>query len=189
MKSLVFLSLFFLFFSSNSQSYFPIDTTTGEVVYTDVVRVDSTSAKELYSRAKLFLAEIMNSLPDVIKLDDAENNILIVKAKMKIPGTNSTSLKRYHFGRVSFTIKIEVKDGRYRYRFYDFKQECDVALATDYCCYFGTLRDDTEPPKQIGCKNTFPEFRATVSEKIDNVIFTMTKYMEQPISTSPSSGW
>ena len=51
----------------------------GEVVYTEVIKVDSLNAKELYNRAKKWIVLNYKSANDVIQLDDKEDGILIGK--------------------------------------------------------------------------------------------------------------
>ena len=86
----------------------------GKIFYSEVVQVESTPAKELHARAKLFVAEQYKSAPDVIKLDSPENGILLVKGFMKVPFHGTDPID------VWFTLKIETKDNRYRVSAYDF---------------------------------------------------------------------
>lgn len=69
----------------------------------------SINASELYSQAKLWVAETFKSSSDVIDYDSSETNTLIVKG-----------VTRYDVGKVSearilFTLKIEGKENRFRY--------------------------------------------------------------------------
>lgn len=83
------------------------------VVYTEVIKVDSTTKEELYNRAKRFFVETYKSANDVVQLDDKENGEIIGKGIFKvmynqgIAGMQPTSV--YH------TISVAVKDGRYKY--------------------------------------------------------------------------
>lgn len=90
--------------------------------YTGVVQADSMSAKSLQSRAKLFVAEAFKSAKDVTQMDDPDGGIIMVKGTMA-PVIKAPLLGHIEYGYVSFTIKIQVKDGRYKYTFSDFYHE------------------------------------------------------------------
>lgn len=97
-----------------------VDTATGLVTYTGIVEVDSVSSSQLYTRAKYWIASAFNSAPDVIKLDDKESGKFIVKGLIEVPvkfyGASNIMTTR-------FTLKLDVKDGKYRYHFTDFMVE------------------------------------------------------------------
>lgn len=89
------------------------------LTYTEVVQVDSISAIELYSRAKFWFVTAYNSANDVLQMDNKENGEIIGKAIMKynpnvFVGSETTK------GNIKYTIKIFVKDGRYKYEITDF---------------------------------------------------------------------
>ena len=96
-------------------------TTYGQTVltYTEVIQVDSVTNIELYNRAKLWFATVYNSSNDVLQLENKEEGQLIGKAIMKynptvLSGSETTK------GSIKYTIKIFVKDGRYKYEISDF---------------------------------------------------------------------
>ncbi|WP_114937523.1 DUF4468 domain-containing protein [Mucilaginibacter endophyticus] len=90
----------------------PIDSSTNEVTYTAVVKVDSTSKDELYSRAKEWFAKTYNSARKVIDMDDKASGKIIGKGVSE--GRYSFMLTRYTFF-TNYTISVFVKDGRYKY--------------------------------------------------------------------------
>ena len=57
----------------------PIDEKTGKIVYSEIVKVDSTSSPELYLRAKTWFVRNFNSANNVIQLDDKESGKIIGK--------------------------------------------------------------------------------------------------------------
>lgn len=86
----------------------------GKVIFTEVVQVDGKSADELYSLAKLAIAEMFKSANDVIQLDDKEGKTIIVKGMNKnteSPGEGTDYL---------FMMRIFLKDGRYKVDLTDF---------------------------------------------------------------------
>lgn len=87
---------------------------SGDIVYTDVVKLDdSISAQQLYSKAKLFIAENFKNAKSVTDFSDDEAKILIKKAV--VPVLLKTFLGSNVVQYCSFTLKIECKDNRYRY--------------------------------------------------------------------------
>lgn len=73
---------------------------------------ESTETKDvLYSKSKMFISEMFKSANDVIQNDDKENGIILVKGIIKESFEYSMKTLDYNF---SFTMKIYVKDNKYR---------------------------------------------------------------------------
>lgn len=89
---------------------------SGKLNYNDIVKTDSIVKQELYSNAKLFFANKFKSANDVIQLDDKENTIIVGKGYNDIFIKSKTSSFKTQLW---FTIKIQCKDGRYKYEIYD----------------------------------------------------------------------
>ncbi len=89
------------------------------LTYTEVVQVDSVSKSELFNRAKLWFATAYNSANDVLQIDNKEEGEIIGKANMNYTPTvfsGGYTIK----GSIKYTIKIFVKEGRYKYEITDF---------------------------------------------------------------------
>lgn len=91
---------------------FPVDE-TGKITYSNVVTVDSTLRKEeLYWRAKNFFFENMKSGKNVVQYEDKAEGVIAGKAiadylwYFLVAPQNTT---------LFIPIKIQVKDGKYRY--------------------------------------------------------------------------
>lgn len=84
----------------------PIDPSTGEVNYTEVVKADSLSADQLYGNAKFFVANAFKSAKDVTQLQDDNAKSVVCKG-------NFTGYRGNGF--IDFTLSIQCKDGRYKY--------------------------------------------------------------------------
>lgn len=76
-------------------------------IYQGVVSVEG-SANDMYLKARTWFAEAFRSANDVIQMDDATNATIIGKG-------NTIVGKGLMLARFLFTIKIEGKDGRFRY--------------------------------------------------------------------------
>ncbi len=90
----------------------PIDPQTKLITYQAVVPVEGAPAAELYSRAKLWIANSYRSAKTVIDLDDKESGRLIVKGTFTIPVPAGLITKATTY---RHQLTIEVKDGRFRY--------------------------------------------------------------------------
>jgi hypothetical protein len=121
MKKLLFFTLLTSLNCFAQDVILPKDSVTGKMTYTDVVKIDSSKANELYSKAKMWIAEAFKSAKDVMQLDDKDNSTLIAKGLTIWNGKALGSTSQ--IGYVHFTIKIECKEGRYKYTFTDYTCE------------------------------------------------------------------
>ncbi len=117
MKKIV-LILFLLPIAVLAQEYnLPTDS-TGRMIYSDVVRVDSVNADELFARARQWFATAFVSAKDVIQNEDKQNHAITAKPTTIITYTAMGSASE--MGVVSYTVKVFTKDERYRYEVTDF---------------------------------------------------------------------
>jgi hypothetical protein len=89
------------------------------LTYTEVVQVDSVSKTELYNRAKVWFATAYNSSNDVLQMDNKEGGELIGKAILNYRPTVLSRSEQTR-GNIKYTIKIFIKDGRYKYEITNF---------------------------------------------------------------------
>jgi len=101
-----------------SQTIFPIDE-KGEIVYSEVVKVDSAKSNELFVRAHEWFANAFKSAKAVIQLDDKEAGKIVGKGTFDVSDNNNHNSLIYiaWTGTVDFTVEIQTKDGRYKYVF------------------------------------------------------------------------
>ncbi len=103
---------------------YSIPSKNGIEVYLDtVVKMDSSSANQLYNSAKLWISENFKSSKAVIDLDNKEEGIIIGKGNQELFITNSLDLPVQT--RCSFTFKIRVKDNKYRLELFDLSYKPD----------------------------------------------------------------
>lgn len=94
----------------------PVPIVDNKVNYTETVTVDSIKKDVLYGKAKLWFANAFKSANDVVQLDDKDNGIILGKGTIiKNEMTGLQSVKKTW----KFTIKIQVKDGKYKAEIYD----------------------------------------------------------------------
>lgn len=116
MKKLMFITLFFSIKSYSQKQILPL--VDGKVDYTEIVQLDSNYKKnDLYLNAKKFFIDVFNSGKDVIQMEDKEAGLVIGKGYLSVNYRNSFL---YTFPtRIWHTIKISIKDGKYKYEITD----------------------------------------------------------------------
>jgi hypothetical protein len=101
----------------------------GKVVYEQIDSIPGTVKSELYSRAKIWLANIFKSAKDVIQLDDKETGQIIGKGvffyqvKVLLTGAEWTC---------KFTVRIDVKDNKTRIMFYDISSASAASATAEH---------------------------------------------------------
>lgn len=92
--------------------------TGGIVIYTDVVQIDSAKKEELFNRAKAWFVSEYKSANDVLQMQDKDAGIIIGKGMFKA-GLNMGIMVGYQIVDVYHTVKIYIKDGKYKYEITD----------------------------------------------------------------------
>lgn len=91
----------------------------GDVYYSEIFQIENATKAELFHRAKRWVVDNYRSANDVVQLSDEANGELIAK------GNYSTVWKSTFMTadevRINHTIRIFVKDGRYKFELLDFR--------------------------------------------------------------------
>lgn len=118
---ILFLLPLFLFAQKqdSTTSLLPVDSITKEVSFSEVVHLDSTDANTLYSRAKLF--NTISTPNDVYAIQSTDDISKIVLFNSKTPVLSAKLMKMGFSSTLSYIVKVECKDGRYRYTETNFK--------------------------------------------------------------------
>jgi len=115
MKSILFTTVFFFFLSLSVTGQEPLK-------YTEVIQMENIPKNELYNRTHHWFTTQFKSSKDVIQIDNKEEGEIVGKGNFKyIPKVLSGS--EQIFGDIVFTVKVFLKDGRYKYEFTDFIHE------------------------------------------------------------------
>jgi hypothetical protein len=128
-KYLISLLMFFFLISPkliNAQNSFPVPVKGETITYEEVILVANNMTQlDLYNKAKQWVAQYLPSSATYkpLQLDDMENGCIIVNIKLKtIYPDNNTTTGPWN---VTCFGKIQVKDGKYKYTFSNFKYTND----------------------------------------------------------------
>ena len=152
------------------------------LTYTDVVSVEGIPQKELYNRAKIWLAETYNSAQDVIQMDDKEAGILIGHATMKFT-SNIFSGSGMTKGYINYKIKISVKDNKYKYEFTDYIHKANNF--NQFPVSFGKITIEKECPIHIpmttkGWRNkVWKDMNMQINSNVTLLIESLNKKMTE----------
>jgi hypothetical protein len=105
----------------------PFDSLTHEPNYHGVVAVPGVSAAELYGRAREWVALTFQDAHQVTQLEDASRGVLIGRGYQRVVA-NVSSLGMPIVRLISFTFRLDFRDGRYRYELRDLGTRADVSL-------------------------------------------------------------
>lgn len=124
MKALLTISMAFICLSSNAQLKsakieFPVDKDS-LICYQDIVILkDSTISKDrLFSNTKVWFANTFTNSKSVLQVEDNNAGRLLGKGYSDISDKFAT-VPTY----IKYTIEILVKNGKYRYKFYNLSVE------------------------------------------------------------------
>src|SRR5262249_1139992 len=93
----------------------------GPYSFEGVVEVPDATARELFTRAKLWSFESFRSAKAVNQIDDPEAGVLAGKAIFRYQGIKAFLNPNFGAGDVDFRFKVATKDGRFKYTFEDFR--------------------------------------------------------------------
>lgn len=182
MKVAIVLSMFFAPIIAIAQT---------PIIFTEVVKVDSNITKdELYKRARLWYADAFKNSKEVLQISDKESGELVGKALFSyysnyFTGSGAT------IGSVKYTIKIYVKNGRYKYEITDFVHE--AYRTNERPKNIGLIMSDTFVHlgfiggKSID-KKIWNELKEDCDEEARVLISNLKEYMNKPTASS-SNDW
>ncbi|HQO32347.1 MAG TPA: DUF4468 domain-containing protein [Chitinophagales bacterium] len=179
MRWLAFLIFQFLLLEAFTQG--------NPLVYTEVVKVDSTITKNvLFERARAWLNDNFRDYKEVSQIQDKESG------ELSVGGILFTHYLKNTFGQplpnypcyVRFKLSIMVKDGRYKYKFSDFTDECissgsssSPRIITDSIVY---------KEKGFGHKiinDMWIDVKTRTSKEVDLMISSLKSEMEKETTT------
>jgi hypothetical protein len=103
--------------AQDSSPSLPINPDTKLITYQEVVKVEGTS-KELFSRAIDWINLNYKNPADVTKVRDPQSGLIEILHRIELERTDKQDTK-IDAGIIIYTMKLELKDGRYRYTITD----------------------------------------------------------------------
>lgn len=112
MKKLLLMLMLTLSFGASAQVKYEVDT---------VLQAPGKSKQQIYNALKVWLADWMRDSKDVSRIEDENNGILM--GKCAVPFDVKGVQVRYLSGLINFSIRIDVREGRYKVRMYNWWHE------------------------------------------------------------------
>ena len=106
--------------------------------YSVVVDVPNTNKEILYNKIKGWMAETYNNFSKVIQLDDKDIGAMVIKANMNYKAPSM--LLNCWDGYVDYTLKVQIKDNKYKIEMKDFTHKAGHPSSPPVCS-LGTLTD------------------------------------------------
>ena len=177
MKSLLLSFFLFYFFSTIVNGQTPL-------LFTDAVQTTDTNQTKdaLYLKAKEWFVETFKSANDVIQIDDKASGMIQGKGNIKY--TYNTNYNGY----IHFTIKLWLKNGKYKYEFSNFTHESSAGN----CFSLGLITDSdiiAKPCKSYGYMNTLDKAWTDIKNTIDIEVKKMTKSLNDEMNKKIDTGW
>jgi hypothetical protein len=151
--------------------------------YSEVVQIEGKTAQQLYTTAREWFAKTFVSANDVIQMEDPVSGKIIGKGSNHITesyvvGKGITVMHTKIDWYPNFTLKIEVKDGRYKYELTDIKIKSSSEFGTaevpfaDYLAKEDEYKNGSDPEWLLA--NPLPEFKDFKMNKSTARIFAQT---------------
>lgn len=156
----------------------------GRFEFQEVIPVPDVSKNDLFTRAKSWYAKTYKDARAVLELDDREGGILQGTGYFECV-TSLYTIKVWH------SLRIEVKEGRYRYTLNEFERETEsYVIGTKHIPSTKTPMEawyDARPitASNLG-KNADKEFRSEVILKVNRLIKSISDAMS---ATEGDSDW
>ncbi|PTR01399.1 uncharacterized protein with TBP-like fold DUF4468 [Mucilaginibacter yixingensis] len=152
--------------------------------FSEIVKVDSAQLKSnLYAKSIQWFALTFKDSKSVLQMQDERNGLVIGKGTFPFQTTSGTKYYPGTIEYVTFTIKIQVKDGKYKYEISDY----NVAG-------YGLIKDGviTKYPKvpfmakkihDLADKN-FLSLQASVKANAELISSSLKNAMNKPLNDS-----
>ncbi|HEX8326394.1 MAG TPA: DUF4468 domain-containing protein [Hymenobacter sp.] len=118
----------------------PSDSLTHRIKFVGVVAVPGASAAELQARAREWLALTFQDAREVVQLDDATRGVLIGRGYTRT--IDDPAIKKNSSTEpLSFTLRLDFRDGRYRYEVFDLGRPVSSSGASELTSQFSDFAD------------------------------------------------
>ena len=175
----IILGILLVAFSLNTYSQTPF-------IYEEVIVVNSNLKKEkIFTIINEYIASSYNSANTVIQLNDMNSGTIIIKGGFKHFRTGY--LYTGYCGFVKYTLKIYVKDGKFKIIFQDFDHKgAGATVTTNLNTIYDALRKVKGMNQKWGEKNARPNVIEDINSLIKDTKENILKLIE---SDSKNSDW
>ncbi len=97
------------------------------ISFTQVVEVPNMPKDKLFDKIKLWLVESFNDFNSVSKMEDKSTGIFLLKPSIKFVSNNPKG-QRYWDGLIDYTLKIIVKDNKFKVELIDFNHKAQSRI-------------------------------------------------------------
>lgn len=132
------------------------------ITHSKVVQVDSVNKAALFSMVHEWFASTYNSANDVIQMADKEAGTIIGKGLLRYSYGKATYT--CYEGTISYTIKVSVKDNRYKVELTNFIHTPDPGHGP---CGLGVITDQAPPTPKGFLKGYHQNVWADIKAKTD----------------------
>lgn len=115
-RGFVVLTMMLLFKIGFAQSGYPIDEDTKLITYTKVVELVNVTKTDVYNRALAWANLYYKNPAEVLREKSADDGKVVCKGRFKLMGEPDKKGFQKDEGNVQYTLTIEAKDGKYRYK-------------------------------------------------------------------------
>lgn len=145
-----------------------------QLTYTSVMDIPNLSKDEIYVKIKHWLAEAYNNLNEVLQLDDKLNGLMIVKGSMRFVDAGP-----YYEGWVRYTLKIQVKDGKFKIEMKDLDHQTTQVKGK---IALGILTDRSEFTQKGWSKNSLNDawriLKSDTSLYFKQMVLSITEFVK-----------
>lgn len=145
---------------------------SGRYELTEVVKAENSSAEDLYSNAKKFIALKFKSGKEVTQLNDENSKTVVGKGSMTVKLKISIGSPVY--SPVDYTFTISCKDNKYRYSITDFLFYNTGDLRTTK-----ELEDERYWTKNRETKKWWPDVKQQIFEEVNGLVILLKKSMNE----------
>jgi hypothetical protein len=162
--------------TENRLSLVPVDETTGQIIYQEVVMEEGTP-NDLFNRAIGWINETYKNPTSVTTVRDPVSGKIEGNHRFKIYKDLDEAVDM-EWGTILYSFKLEFKEGRYRYSFYDF-----------------LLKATSNYPLERWLDPADPDYNETCPAKLQKVHQAMKSLIEslklkmEPIVTKEEAEW
>jgi len=156
-----------------------------ELVYSEVIQVENTTKAQLYNRAKMWFATTYNDSKEVLQVENKENGQLVGNAVFNYEPNVFRGNKQTE-GVIKYTIKLFLKEGRYKYIVGPFYHEPHDNGYGIFTCGKLTTAQEHPNPKALAkgwSDKVWKDVTTQTDNNVNALVNSFKKRMKKPIES------